>query len=281
MEAVTPPFPFLKLPLDIRVMVYERIPREIKHINLRFDNGKLGLVLIRHYTYPEILATSKQVYAESIAIMRKTMLAQPPRMAMRFGTGATVSETASVTQAMINGFRKPHTGRTPHRSTYTDPFEEMSDTSELINLFEDYFDNETEVLLWAEQAALCLKYQLKSAVVAAPFSWWRPTVEIAILEAQGWEMGGPSYMNKAYRCGLRPSLRPTEVEEAAAHILDLAEISNVRVDIVGLCETSDTLPLESPGRATIHRSMLKENKGSIRFLPEMAQSIWQNCWLES
>lgn len=73
----------MDLPAEIRIMVYERIPREVKLITLRYYGEGSPIVLLKPVTSTAILATSKTVHHEARSIiartLRKFILEKPPR----------------------------------------------------------------------------------------------------------------------------------------------------------------------------------------------------------
>ncbi|KAI4921628.1 hypothetical protein J4E90_000054 [Alternaria incomplexa] len=62
-------FPFMNLPVELRLMVYERLPRQIKHTVVSID-GEVAVLVTRHLP-TAILRTSKQIYLEAHAIVNK------------------------------------------------------------------------------------------------------------------------------------------------------------------------------------------------------------------
>ncbi|KAF2472762.1 uncharacterized protein BDR25DRAFT_353086 [Lindgomyces ingoldianus] len=77
-DGLCQPFRFMDLPKDIRLMVYERLPREIVHHALRplsgpFKGNNQGVVLIYRATPTLILATCQEVYHEAKAIIGKSI----------------------------------------------------------------------------------------------------------------------------------------------------------------------------------------------------------------
>jgi hypothetical protein len=75
------PFPFMRLPKDIRLMVYERLPRTVKHVrigNCHFQNPADTItdtttILVVRSTSTMIVATCQEVYDEARSIVHKTI----------------------------------------------------------------------------------------------------------------------------------------------------------------------------------------------------------------
>jgi hypothetical protein len=71
-EMTTPefkPFPFLRLPTEIRLLVYEHLPRQIKHTKVSIDD--FVAILVTRHLPTAILRTSKLVRSESKAIVER------------------------------------------------------------------------------------------------------------------------------------------------------------------------------------------------------------------
>ncbi|PVI01099.1 hypothetical protein DM02DRAFT_613852 [Periconia macrospinosa] len=118
-------FPFMQLPKAIRLMVYERIPREVKHVRLHvpsFDEA----ILVHHFTHTAILATCRQVHSEAIIYIRRTLqhfiLEQTPRLFVSDYKSNTVLRTIMhATRLQINaldnnivGYQLPGFAQYPH-----------------------------------------------------------------------------------------------------------------------------------------------------------------------
>jgi hypothetical protein len=71
------PFRFLDLPVELRLMVYEQLPRTVKHTHIRNlsdtdnDRNDFKLILITRHVPTSILATCREVQAEANSIIRK------------------------------------------------------------------------------------------------------------------------------------------------------------------------------------------------------------------
>ena len=75
------PFPFTNLPVELRLMIYERLPRQIKHTVVSID-GEVAVLVTRHLP-TAILRASKQIYLEAHAIahLKRETLAYPKGLA--------------------------------------------------------------------------------------------------------------------------------------------------------------------------------------------------------
>lgn len=62
-------FPFLRLPTEIRLLVYEHLPRQIKHTEVSID-GFVAILITRHLP-TAILRTSKLIRAEAQPIVNR------------------------------------------------------------------------------------------------------------------------------------------------------------------------------------------------------------------
>jgi hypothetical protein len=75
------PVPFMQLPKDVRLMVYERLPRTVKHVrigtcghqNPAHTNTDTTTILVTRSTSTMILATCREVYDEASSIVQKTI----------------------------------------------------------------------------------------------------------------------------------------------------------------------------------------------------------------
>ena len=99
MEPQTP-FPFMKLPIELRLMVYERLPIQIKrHDFNRLNNprnpsaGSYSFAVVSNSIDLSILTTCRQVRTEASAIMHTKMddiLQTPPRLIIDLASTAKI-----------------------------------------------------------------------------------------------------------------------------------------------------------------------------------------------
>lgn len=84
------PFSFMNLPVELRLMVYERLPRQTKHTEVSID-GSIALLVTRHLP-TAILRTSKQIYLEARAIVAnlvRQFIEESPTKLIEFGKAGT------------------------------------------------------------------------------------------------------------------------------------------------------------------------------------------------
>ncbi|KAF2870547.1 hypothetical protein BDV95DRAFT_63297 [Massariosphaeria phaeospora] len=100
----TRPFPFLKLPPEIRFLVYEQLPRIIHHHHISIDN-RVSLILVTRSIPTSILATCKTVHAEANQIVqsaaRRFILESPPRMVAIYAQGIRSDAAFCIFHAII------------------------------------------------------------------------------------------------------------------------------------------------------------------------------------
>ncbi|KAH8704511.1 hypothetical protein GQ44DRAFT_732395 [Phaeosphaeriaceae sp. PMI808] len=74
-------FPFMNLPSELRLMIYERLPRTVKHTHVQrtknqyLDPKAKELILITRHVPTSILATCRQVYKEANKIIQRVVKA--------------------------------------------------------------------------------------------------------------------------------------------------------------------------------------------------------------
>ena len=84
------PFPFMNLPVELRLMVYERLPRQIKHTEVSID-GERAILVTRHLP-TAILRTSKQIRLEARTIVEKLVrqfIEESPTKLIELGKAGT------------------------------------------------------------------------------------------------------------------------------------------------------------------------------------------------
>jgi len=67
------PFRFLDLPKDIRLMVYERLPRSTKHTTIITSSSEGRITLISHSISIAILGTCQRVHQEALPLVNKAI----------------------------------------------------------------------------------------------------------------------------------------------------------------------------------------------------------------
>jgi len=67
------PFRFLDLPKDVRLMVYERLPRSTKHTTINNYSREGRVTLISHSVSTTILRTCHEVHQEALPLVNKAM----------------------------------------------------------------------------------------------------------------------------------------------------------------------------------------------------------------
>lgn len=97
------PFPFQKLPIEIRLMVYECLPVQIKRHDFNTSSNTIGssskgrsFTTVSKYVDLSMLLTCRQVHAEASAIMRKKLLdilETPPRWVIDLSQGVSIHKS--------------------------------------------------------------------------------------------------------------------------------------------------------------------------------------------
>lgn len=103
-------FRFLELPIEIRVMVYERLPRRIRHTHIREHprSNTVFITLITRSMSVGILRTCRAVYREARNIVQKIMtefiLATPPKIilvSLLWGEGMFLAAIKCILQRYV------------------------------------------------------------------------------------------------------------------------------------------------------------------------------------
>lgn len=77
-QDITKPFRFMDLPTELRLTIYKRLPRQIKHTKVRYVGGKYPfpaekvdstVILITRHLPVAILGISRQIYFEADSIV--------------------------------------------------------------------------------------------------------------------------------------------------------------------------------------------------------------------
>jgi len=78
--ASSQPFPFLALPKELRLMVYERMAIQVEHHHFFDSAGAPDFTMIDRYPSAAILRTCRQVYDEAAIIIGRTLPKLTPRI---------------------------------------------------------------------------------------------------------------------------------------------------------------------------------------------------------
>jgi hypothetical protein len=97
------PFPFQKLPIEIRLMIYECLPVQIKRHVFNTSSNTIGssskgrsFTTVSKYIDLSILLTCRQIHAEASAIMQKKLLDildTPPRWIIDLSQGVSIHKS--------------------------------------------------------------------------------------------------------------------------------------------------------------------------------------------
>ncbi|KAI4644708.1 uncharacterized protein J4E78_009527 [Alternaria triticimaculans] len=96
-------FPFMRLPVELRLMIYERLPRQIKHTEISID-GAVAVLVTRHLP-TAILRTSKQVHSEARTILEELVrhfIEESPTKLIELGKSGTKMRQSKVLQYFIS-----------------------------------------------------------------------------------------------------------------------------------------------------------------------------------
>jgi len=89
-QDITKPFRFMDLPAELRLLIYERLPRQIKHTEFRYVGSLFEntvdstVILVTRHLPVAVLMASRQVHEEAYAIVtsliRKFVTESQPRV---------------------------------------------------------------------------------------------------------------------------------------------------------------------------------------------------------
>jgi hypothetical protein len=109
------PFRFMYLPVELRLMVYERIPRTVKHTYIRdvsdarHDRNDFKLILITRHVPTSILATCREVQAEANSIIQKLVrsfiLEHVPKVVEYGASNEVLADLMGVVSAVYHASR--------------------------------------------------------------------------------------------------------------------------------------------------------------------------------
>ncbi|KAI4943426.1 hypothetical protein J4E91_009335 [Alternaria rosae] len=97
------PFSFMNLPVELRLVVYERLPRQTKHTEVSID-GSIAILVTRHLP-TAILRTSKQIYLEARAIVAnlvRQFIEESPTKLIEFGKAGTKMRHSKILHYLIS-----------------------------------------------------------------------------------------------------------------------------------------------------------------------------------